>query len=474
MDRANNMKKYILTTLLLLGGMHLLYSANFEKKDTSIEAGNKVDDHFSTNQYFYNQFYRLVYGLKIYSEQENESISKVAGSSIGIDQFYQDAFQDAINKGDDLPFHLTTLYLASKKLDYKELNQKVRDELVKLPQYSSIVHYFEKNEDIDPKAMSLIYGLSFSRDLFNTLDNVSSNDQNLETAKSFEEKLNNSSLAYAQKTAKIILTFIIFLGISFGLFLFFIYSLINGMIRLKYDPKDKNSILSLEVFTYYILFFCFLGVLGKFKDSLLSLLPGVNGILLNIILIPAAFFTILAYVIARYGFINLLKEIGLKIKSPLYLVKEYLMGPITYLTCVVPIIGLMFLYQQVLTYFNVSSSSGSHPIIPILIDSDDPTIKLRILFLAVLIAPITEEVFFRGFFHNYLRSFLNPFSAIIINGIFFAAIHPQGPVGIFPLTIIGCILAFAREWRDNLYTPILIHMCVNGVTTFAILELFSK
>jgi membrane protease YdiL (CAAX protease family) len=48
--------------------------------------------------------------------------------------------------------------------------------------------------------------------------------------------------------------------------------------------------------------------------------------------------------------------------------------------------------------------------------------------------------------------------------VLFAAIHPQGWVGIPVLATIALVLATLREWRGSIVAPVVAHACVNGVT----------
>src|SRR5205823_6075766 len=60
-------------------------------------------------------------------------------------------------------------------------------------------------------------------------------------------------------------------------------------------------------------------------------------------------------------------------------------------------------------------------------------------FSVVVIAPVCEEVFFRGFFYRALRTRMNVPVAALIDGTVFGLIHVAGsPVGILPvLAILG-------------------------------------
>ena len=90
--------------------------------------------------------------------------------------------------------------------------------------------------------------------------------------------------------------------------------------------------------------------------------------------------------------------------------------------------------------------------------------------LIVLVAPLCEEVFFRGFFFAGLRRRL-PFGAAALgSGLLFGLIH-LGDANLIAgaqLAILGVILAWLYEETDSLWAPIALH-CFNNAVAFTIL-----
>jgi hypothetical protein len=94
--------------------------------------------------------------------------------------------------------------------------------------------------------------------------------------------------------------------------------------------------------------------------------------------------------------------------------------------------------------------------------------------MAVVVAPCVEEVMFRGAFYSWLREYCSATFSIITSAVIFAAIHPQGLIGLVPLTFIGVILAIVREWRGTLSAAIATHACFNAGTLIVVLLLFRE
>lgn len=84
------------------------------------------------------------------------------------------------------------------------------------------------------------------------------------------------------------------------------------------------------------------------------------------------------------------------------------------------------------------------------------------LFLAAVVAPIAEETFFRGFLFAALRRDYPFWAAAACSALIFAAGH-MVPGAIFPLYVLGFLLAWLRERTGSLWPSIAMHMLNNGL-----------
>jgi len=82
--------------------------------------------------------------------------------------------------------------------------------------------------------------------------------------------------------------------------------------------------------------------------------------------------------------------------------------------------------------------------------------------VVVVLAPVFEELFFRGLFYPPLRRSLGPTLAIVIDGIVFGALHMRY-LSIISLILVGMILAYVYEKTESLYAPIMTHALYNGM-----------
>jgi len=88
---------------------------------------------------------------------------------------------------------------------------------------------------------------------------------------------------------------------------------------------------------------------------------------------------------------------------------------------------------------------------------------LLILFFAAVVAPICEEFFFRGFLYNALRQRIPVVWAILLQAVFFGAVHTFGVLHSVLVTGVAIVLALAYQWRQTLVTPMVAHCLFNTV-----------
>ncbi|GCE12572.1 CPBP family intramembrane glutamic endopeptidase [Tengunoibacter tsumagoiensis] len=102
-----------------------------------------------------------------------------------------------------------------------------------------------------------------------------------------------------------------------------------------------------------------------------------------------------------------------------------------------------------------------------------PITTYATLLVAVFVAPICEEIFFRSFvFMGLLRDMALGW-AILVSSLFFAVIHGD-PGSFLLLFVIGLALAFLR-WRTRSVWPgIILHMLNNGLSAVSILILLHQ
>jgi membrane protease YdiL (CAAX protease family) len=105
--------------------------------------------------------------------------------------------------------------------------------------------------------------------------------------------------------------------------------------------------------------------------------------------------------------------------------------------------------------------------------ADGPLLNvLAVVVLITVVAPLGEELFFRGFFFGALRNWRGLWLAAIITGLVFGGVHiGSAPVGyLVPLAIFGCGLCLLYEWTGSLYPSIALHALNNSIALGANLK----
>jgi hypothetical protein len=92
-------------------------------------------------------------------------------------------------------------------------------------------------------------------------------------------------------------------------------------------------------------------------------------------------------------------------------------------------------------------------------------------FLTVaLIAPLAEEIFFRGVLYTWLRSELPFWAAVLVNTLFFALAHADSAAVIATSAVMALALCAVYEWTGSIWAAILIHFVNNAA---AVILLFA-
>ena len=83
--------------------------------------------------------------------------------------------------------------------------------------------------------------------------------------------------------------------------------------------------------------------------------------------------------------------------------------------------------------------------------------------LTVVVAPVVEEVLFRGLLYLPLRAALGPVSAALGVSLLFAFIHLPALVALVPTFLLAVLLTWLMERTRTLWAPIVGHMLFNSV-----------
>ena len=199
-----------------------------------------------------------------------------------------------------------------------------------------------------------------------------------------------------------------------------------------------------------------------------KLTPGLQGwqkiFTDNIVMSIGAILTIAVMMfLAHVHFPRGLKGFGLNIRT---IMKDFFMAIVNLLT-----VWPIMMAAITITLFFVKKISGTdyelqqHQQLEMITEYPQLPLRIMIVFLAVVIAPLLEEMLFRGFVQTTMRSFINiknsAWAAIAASSAFFAIMH-ENP-GHWPaLFVLGVCLGYSYEKSGSLLRPIFIHMFFNA------------
>lgn len=130
------------------------------------------------------------------------------------------------------------------------------------------------------------------------------------------------------------------------------------------------------------------------------------------------------------------------------------------------LLGLWIGFYVVSAIWAAALSLNETQTLPDELGIEGSTINLAlVVVLITVVAPLGEELFFRGYFFGALRNWRGFWPAAIVTGLVFGAIHiGSSPIGFtVPLAFFGFALCLLYERTGSLYPSIALHALNNAV-----------
>lgn len=123
--------------------------------------------------------------------------------------------------------------------------------------------------------------------------------------------------------------------------------------------------------------------------------------------------------------------------------------------------GLVMYFSGYATWVDTRFGAKPQEVVQLLKDSWDPALLASLALSAVVVAPIAEEIIFRGYIFRVTREYTGFWAGALFSGILFGVIH-FNVLGLPVLAIFGVMLAFIYEKTKSIWAPIACHAAFNG------------
>lgn len=158
------------------------------------------------------------------------------------------------------------------------------------------------------------------------------------------------------------------------------------------------------------------------------------------------------------GRIGIGSWLGLKWKEWPWVI---LIAPATVLTMWACFAGLYAIgYQGLIESLGVEMVQDT---VELFKNTEDKNVLILMAITAVVVAPLCEEVVFRGYLYPVLKKFNGPWIGALLSALIFSAAHGS-LAALLPLFIFGVVLVFLYEWTGSIWAPMAAHFLFNGAT----------
>jgi len=172
----------------------------------------------------------------------------------------------------------------------------------------------------------------------------------------------------------------------------------------------------------------------------------------------------IAYFIIRVKWLKKMKDAGL---TPMRPIRDLGVAAVAVPVMIVLTAGLSAVVLFANEKLGGPQPENGHALIGVLTKTESMFVILMLTFSAVVVAPVMEELFFRGFIQTALLGVFgqnNRWTAVLTTSVFFGVIHYGAvPWIMLPsLILVGIVLGWIYERTGSLLCCILVHMGFNG------------
>jgi membrane protease YdiL (CAAX protease family) len=140
-------------------------------------------------------------------------------------------------------------------------------------------------------------------------------------------------------------------------------------------------------------------------------------------------------------------------------VRRSLLLGIALLVCALPMVFAVDYIASLL--LKVNATTDTQEVIRIFENSSTAQ-RVPIILLAVVVAPVAEELAFRGYLYGVIKRYFGAVPALVLSGSLFAWSH-LNLLAFFPLLVLASAFALAYELSGSLLVPMTMHAVFNAL-----------
>ena len=131
-------------------------------------------------------------------------------------------------------------------------------------------------------------------------------------------------------------------------------------------------------------------------------------------------------------------------------------------------VALQFLTEYILEVISLAAPGwvAEYEVLMEQMGMTENSTPVGLAIYAVLLAPVVEELCFRGLTYSYLRSGMSMWSAIVIQALLFAGFHGNSFQASYTI-IFGLFMGYIYAKTENIFLTIALHIGYNLIAVFA-------
>ncbi len=238
-----------------------------------------------------------------------------------------------------------------------------------------------------------------------------------------------------------------------------------GKLTLRNRPGRPNDLNPVVPVALYLLLWLVANLAATFvaKGQGIELVKGQPSpptVLVPSMIVSQIVLIVCALVVAKYFFRSGLQR-GLGLSARRWVV-DTLRAVVAVLAVWPVCIGLYYLMGSLVPI----KPDDLHPVLLFVREASWPWLAASVLGTVVL-APIWEELLYRGLLQSMLRKHLGAWPAVLVSSALFAATHWNQPQAIPSLLVLAVVMGYCYERTGRLFSPILIHALFNAANLYS-------